>query len=152
MYLGVTIQVIAQVIRVLSLHAFASILLTVEAISPNMQWKALALALLVEHGFGQGVGMLRFSCSQLVIDRIDPLVAPDAIPAPHLHQIVGGNSFNASMNPARTIPSQPPPAPAAPSRKIFPTIGLRFCISEPAMDRSRACRKSRARVSTRWVA
>jgi len=63
-----------------------------------MQWKALALALLVEHGSGQG--MLRFSCSQLVIDRIDPLVNPGVIPAAHLHQIVGGNSFNATMDPA----------------------------------------------------
>jgi hypothetical protein len=62
-----------------------------------MQWKALALALLlVEHGASQS--MLRFSCSQLVIDRIDPLVHADLIPAPHLHQIVGGNSFNATMD------------------------------------------------------
>jgi hypothetical protein len=41
--------------------------------------------------------MLRFECSQLVIDRIDPLVNPSQIPSPHLHQIVGGNSFNASL-------------------------------------------------------
>jgi hypothetical protein len=44
--------------------------------------------------------MLRFQCSQLVVDRIDPLVNPGTIPSPHLHQIVGGNSFNASMDPA----------------------------------------------------
>ncbi|KAK0634250.1 hypothetical protein B0T17DRAFT_586152 [Bombardia bombarda] len=44
--------------------------------------------------------MLRFSCSQLVVDRIDPLVTPGSVPSPHLHQIVGGNSFNASMDPA----------------------------------------------------
>ena len=44
--------------------------------------------------------MMRFSCSQLVVDRIDPLVDPGAVPSPHLHQIVGGNSFNASMDPA----------------------------------------------------
>ncbi|RYP90725.1 hypothetical protein DL770_003190 [Monosporascus sp. CRB-9-2] len=65
-----------------------------------MQWKALALALLVEHGFGQRLEMMRFSCSQLVIDRLDPLVNPGSIPSPHLHQIVGGNSFNASMDPS----------------------------------------------------
>ncbi|KAL7622551.1 hypothetical protein AAE478_008058 [Parahypoxylon ruwenzoriense] len=66
-----------------------------------MQWKALALALLVEHGSGQGMlEMMRFSCSQLVVDRLDPLVNPGSIPSPHLHQIVGGNSFNASMDPA----------------------------------------------------
>ncbi|KAI1395141.1 hypothetical protein F4819DRAFT_492770 [Hypoxylon fuscum] len=66
-----------------------------------MQWKALALALLVGHGSGQGMlEMMRFSCSKLVIDRLDPLVNPGLIPSPHLHQIVGGNSFNASMDPA----------------------------------------------------
>lgn len=43
--------------------------------------------------------MMRFECSQLVIDRIDPLVNPGSVPSPHLHQIVGGNSFNASMDP-----------------------------------------------------
>ncbi|KXX79683.1 hypothetical protein MMYC01_202546 [Madurella mycetomatis] len=72
-----------------------------------MQWKTLTLALLVEHGVGQIQGipegvppMLRFSCSQLVIDRLDPLVTPGTVPSPHLHQIVGGNSFNATMDPA----------------------------------------------------
>ncbi|RYP57314.1 hypothetical protein DL769_009559 [Monosporascus sp. CRB-8-3] len=64
-----------------------------------MQWKALAVALLVEHGSGQMLEMMRFSCSQLVVDRIDPLVNPGSIPSPHLHQIVGGDSFNASMDP-----------------------------------------------------
>ncbi|KAF2792136.1 hypothetical protein K505DRAFT_363194 [Melanomma pulvis-pyrius CBS 109.77] len=41
--------------------------------------------------------MLRFGCSQIVIDRIDPLVNPGLAPSPHLHQIVGGNAFNTSM-------------------------------------------------------
>jgi hypothetical protein len=45
--------------------------------------------------------MLRFQCSQLVVERLDPLVFPDTIPSPHVHQIVGGNSFKASM-PAST--------------------------------------------------
>ncbi|KAL2173056.1 uncharacterized protein P884DRAFT_288321 [Thermothelomyces heterothallicus CBS 202.75] len=44
--------------------------------------------------------MLRFQCSQLVIDRLDPLGSPGLIPSPHLHLIVGGNSFNATMDPA----------------------------------------------------
>lgn len=70
-------------------------------IEPKMQWKALVLALLVERGSGQQrPPMMRFSCSQLVVERLDPLVNPSAIPSPHLHQIVGGNSFNASMDPA----------------------------------------------------
>lgn len=64
-----------------------------------MQWKAFALALMVEHVSSQMVipPMLRFTCSQLVVDRLDPLVNPGVVPSPHLHQIVGGNSFNASM-------------------------------------------------------
>ncbi len=65
-----------------------------------MLFKAFALALFAEHGFGQAtVPMLRFQCSQLVVDMLDPLVTPGMIPSPHLHQIVGGNSFNASMDP-----------------------------------------------------
>ncbi|KAK4112336.1 hypothetical protein N656DRAFT_731509 [Canariomyces notabilis] len=43
--------------------------------------------------------MLRFQCSQLVVERLDPLVNPGLVPSPHVHQIVGGNSFNASMDP-----------------------------------------------------
>jgi hypothetical protein len=65
-----------------------------------MQWKTLALTLLVEYGFGQGTApMMRFECSQLVVERLDPLVNPGSVPSPHLHQIVGGNSFNPSMDP-----------------------------------------------------
>lgn len=41
--------------------------------------------------------MLRFQCSQLVVERLDPLVNPGLVPSPHLHQIVGGNSFNATL-------------------------------------------------------
>ncbi|KAF4633041.1 hypothetical protein G7Y89_g5087 [Cudoniella acicularis] len=44
-----------------------------------------------------GTTMLRFGCAQAVIDRLDPLVNPGLIPSPHVHQIVGGNAFNASM-------------------------------------------------------
>src|SRR4051812_27773375 len=96
------VQVIARVTRRSHYKLFAAIqlLLVVEqsATSFKMQWKALALALLMERVSAQG--MLRFSCSQLTIDRVDPLVNPGAIPSPHLHQIVGGNSFNATMDPA----------------------------------------------------
>lgn len=41
--------------------------------------------------------LMRFGCSQLTIDRIDPLVNPGSLPSAHMHQIIGGNSFNASM-------------------------------------------------------
>ncbi|KAK7697319.1 hypothetical protein SLS64_013667 [Diaporthe eres] len=55
-----------------------------------MQLKFLSLALLAEYGYAQ-VGrmpMLRFSCSQLVVERLDPLVNPGMNPSPHVHQIV----------------------------------------------------------------
>jgi len=68
-----------------------------------MRWSALLLAALAEASpqFGGSGGsrstMLRFGCSQLVIDRIDPLVNPGQAPSPHMHQVVGGNTFNVSM-------------------------------------------------------
>ncbi|KAH9219459.1 hypothetical protein DL95DRAFT_433809 [Leptodontidium sp. 2 PMI_412] len=63
-----------------------------------MQWKSIVIALLVHHVFGQGTApMLRFSCSQLVVDRLDPLVNPGVVPSPHIHQIVGGDSFKPTM-------------------------------------------------------
>lgn len=64
-----------------------------------MFWSsALALTALSALAEAQGQNtMLRFGCSQIVIDRIDPLVNPDTIPSPHMHQVVGGNAFNASI-------------------------------------------------------
>lgn len=40
---------------------------------------------------------LRFGCSSLTIQRLDPVVEPDMIPSAHVHHIVGGNAFNATM-------------------------------------------------------
>ena len=34
--------------------------------------------------------VVRFHCSQLVVQRIDPLVNPGQVPSSHVHQIVGG--------------------------------------------------------------
>jgi hypothetical protein len=51
---------------------------------------ALALIVPVEAG-------LRFPCSTLTIQRLDPVVEPGKIPAAHVHHIVGGNAFNATM-------------------------------------------------------
>jgi hypothetical protein len=80
--------------------------------STNMHWKhltlSLALSTTTQHVAASPAhdlktrqfataAMLRFQCSQLVIDRIDPLVQPGVEPAAHLHQIVGGNAFNVSM-------------------------------------------------------
>jgi hypothetical protein len=47
----------------------------------------------------RGSAMMRFACSQLTIERLDPLVNPGLIGSPHTHQIVGGNSFQAEMKP-----------------------------------------------------
>ena len=61
----------------------------------------VALAALSEampqRGGSGGSTMLRFGCSEVVIDRIDPLVNPGQAPSPHMHQVVGGNAFNISM-------------------------------------------------------
>jgi hypothetical protein len=61
-----------------------------------MFWNALAIGALL----GQSVSaqnMLRFACSQLTIERADPLVNPGQAPSPHTHQIIGGNSFNLTV-------------------------------------------------------
>ncbi|KAI1815444.1 hypothetical protein GGS20DRAFT_597041 [Poronia punctata] len=40
---------------------------------------------------------LRFGCSSLTIQRLDPVVEPGQVPSSHVHHIVGGNAFNATM-------------------------------------------------------
>ncbi|KAL8393829.1 hypothetical protein RB595_003547 [Gaeumannomyces hyphopodioides] len=67
-----------------------------------MRWSVLSGLMAVveaipQAGGGYSTTMLRFGCSQVSIDRIDPLVDPGLIPSPHVHQIVGGNAFNATM-------------------------------------------------------
>ncbi len=58
---------------------------------PTMKWLSLlALA-------GSSEAALRFGCSSVSIQRLDPVVEPGKIPSAHLHQIVGGNGFNATM-------------------------------------------------------
>lgn len=46
---------------------------------------------------GPSQAALRFGCSTLSIQRLDPLVQPGSIPSAHVHQIVGGNNFKANM-------------------------------------------------------
>jgi hypothetical protein len=63
-----------------------------------MKWFFLSLALVApSHAY------LRFGCAALSVQRLDPLVEPGVIPSAHLHQIVGGNSFNATMDPTVDI-------------------------------------------------
>lgn len=47
--------------------------------------------------FSQGLNHLRFGCSQITIERLDPLVNPGVLGTPHTHQVVGGNAFNATI-------------------------------------------------------
>ncbi|KAG9232511.1 hypothetical protein BJ875DRAFT_404779 [Amylocarpus encephaloides] len=61
-----------------------------------VSFAALAQAVPQAGGFGSST-MLRFGCSQIVIDRIDPLVNPDQLPSPHMHQVVGGDMFNVTI-------------------------------------------------------
>jgi hypothetical protein len=65
-----------------------------------MQLTAFAAAALLAQNAAAQFNMLRFACSQLVVDRVDPLVNPGQTYTPHLHQIVGGNSFNITMDPS----------------------------------------------------
>ncbi|KAF4624868.1 hypothetical protein G7Y89_g13304 [Cudoniella acicularis] len=57
-----------------------------------MKWFSIAAALV-----GPAQAGLRFGCSTLSIQRLDPLVEPGNIPSAHVHQIVGGNGFNATI-------------------------------------------------------
>jgi hypothetical protein len=60
---------------------------------------SLAVTALLAGQQAAAQNMLRFACSQLVVDRVDPLVNPGMVFTPHLHQIVGGNAFNVTMDP-----------------------------------------------------
>lgn len=62
-----------------------------------MLWSGLALVALANAQFLNGLNHLRFGCSQITIERLDPLVEPDKMPSAHMHQVVGGNAFNVSM-------------------------------------------------------
>jgi hypothetical protein len=64
-----------------------------------MQWATLAAVALLAQGTTAQFNMLRFACSQLLVERTDPIVNPAQLYTPHLHQIVGGNAFNVTMDP-----------------------------------------------------
>ncbi|KAH7119958.1 hypothetical protein B0J11DRAFT_492071 [Dendryphion nanum] len=74
-----------------------------------VQWTNIAAAaLFAQNAAAQGLAsqMLRFACSQLVVERTDPLVNPGMKYTPHLHQIVGGDAFNVTMDPAVNDPAK----------------------------------------------
>ncbi len=62
-----------------------------------MLWSTLVFAAAAEAQISAGLNHLRFGCSQITVERLDPLVNPGQFPTPHMHQVVGGNAFNASM-------------------------------------------------------
>ncbi|KAI1844869.1 hypothetical protein JX266_008885 [Neoarthrinium moseri] len=57
-----------------------------------MRWLYASIALVAPAWAG-----LRFQCSTLTYQRLDPVVQPGSNPSAHVHHIVGGNAFNASM-------------------------------------------------------
>ncbi|KAK4663784.1 uncharacterized protein QC763_0079070 [Podospora pseudopauciseta] len=60
-----------------------------------MKWNSLAAL-----GFAAPAqAYLRFGCATLTVQRLDPIVEPGKVPSSHVHQIIGGNAFNASMDP-----------------------------------------------------
>jgi len=61
-----------------------------------MYWAAFLLAGVLPLPIS---ALIRFPCAQLVTERFDPIVTPGQV-SPHVHQIVGGNSFNLSMDPS----------------------------------------------------
>lgn len=68
-----------------------------------MLFKSTLTTLVAAH-LGAAQELMRFGCSQLTFDRIDPLVNPGMVPSAHMHQVIGGNSFNASMSPGSHDP------------------------------------------------
>ena len=70
----------------------------------TMKWTTMLVALtaLARDATAQN-NMLRFACSQLVVERTDPLVHPGMKYTPHLHQIVGGDAFNITMDPSNDL-------------------------------------------------
>ncbi|RXW21696.1 hypothetical protein EST38_g4146 [Candolleomyces aberdarensis] len=66
-----------------------------------MYWQSLAafVALVLP----SANALIRFPCAQLVTERTDPLVDPGKVSA-HVHQVIGGNSFNITMDINNDIP------------------------------------------------
>ncbi|KAF9523414.1 hypothetical protein CPB83DRAFT_799362 [Crepidotus variabilis] len=65
-----------------------------------MQWSTSVFVVLFAP---YASALLRFPCSQLVTQRFDPLVTPGHV-SPHVHQIIGGNAFNLTMDANNDLP------------------------------------------------
>ncbi|KAI0884111.1 uncharacterized protein GGS22DRAFT_189241 [Annulohypoxylon maeteangense] len=66
----------------------------------NMKGNSLAIAAALA---APTQAYLRFGCATLSVQRLDPLVEPGVVPSAHLHQIIGGNGFNATMDPTEDV-------------------------------------------------
>ena len=66
-----------------------------------MLWSTILFAAFAEAipqlNLPRGLNHLRFGCSQITIERLDPLVNPGLVGTPHTHQVVGGDAFKPSM-------------------------------------------------------
>jgi hypothetical protein len=58
----------------------------------KMHWTTATLFALA----GPATALIRFQCSQLVVERLDPLVTPGLVPSPHVHQVEYFRSFISS--------------------------------------------------------
>lgn len=63
----------------------------------RMKWLAIASLL------GPAHAALRFGCSTLTVQRLDPVVEPGNAPSAHVHQVVGGNAFQALVDPSNDV-------------------------------------------------
>jgi hypothetical protein len=62
----------------------------IAVISSSDFWKMLPKTIVIFGFITLTNALIRFPCSQLVVERLDPLVEPGVKPGAHLHQIVGG--------------------------------------------------------------
>ena len=69
-----------------------------------MHSTTLGFLALASAAAAQQARMMRFGCSQLTVERLDPLVSPGMEQSPHMHQVGGGNSFRATMAPGEFDP------------------------------------------------
>jgi hypothetical protein len=120
-----------------------------------MQWKSIFALVFI----APAIALIRFQCSQLVVERLDPLVFPGVSPTPHLHQIVGGvclirfQQAILQTNQCRTrsrhswIPKKGTlmrhPVRLASSRRTSPTTGRPSCTSRPGTVHTNVSHRNR---------
>ena len=73
------------------------------AITPALVITAIPRGVLGQYA---SADMMRFQCSRLIVERVDLLANTGLVQSTHIHQNVGGNSFNATMPPVAYDPSR----------------------------------------------